>query len=297
MNNRDKIIKIIKPINTGNLEIFSAASLENQIRFYFNDTQYVAAIENEGKCELKIGNVDEEENATKSMNYSISEELKSFMFFLFGCMEWIFVGYIALSCLSKMPDSILVFILVFHVGLFVISIVDVLILEFMETSFSLKSKHSAEHMIANFLKTNKRLPRSIREVKECSRFTPQCGSRKLIANDVNNFVRSLYAVSITTFACLIIMHFTDDIFINVIGIYITYILAECLLEIAITKYGILDFIIEPMTKVLTNVVQCANTTSNVKDTDIILAYFAAKLWLKNVYPEFYNEEEDVFLLK
>ena len=62
----------------------------------------------------------------------------------------------------------------------------------------------------------------------------------------------------------------------------------------ITKCGALDFIIKPIKKVLTHIAQCANTTSKVKDRDIIFAYSVAKPWLQVVYPEFYNENEDIF---
>ena len=65
----------------------------------------------------------------------------------------------------------------------------------------------------------------------------------------------------------------------------------------IIMYGVLDFVIKPTKKVLTNIAQCANTTSKVKDRDIILAYSVAKPWLQVVYPEFYNENEDIFWKK
>jgi hypothetical protein len=61
------------------------------------------------------------------------------------------------------------------------------------------------------------------------------------------------------------------------------------------KYNKLDFIIKPIQKVLNIIVQCSNTTKKVDDNDIIMAYCAAREWLKIVYPEFYNEEEDIFL--
>ena len=49
-----------------------------------------------------------------------------------------------------------------------------------------------------------------------------------------------------------------------------------------------------MEKALTNIAQSTNTTRQVNDKDIILAYCAAKPWLETVYPEFYNESDDDF---
>ena len=60
----------------------------------------------------------------------------------------------------------------------------------------------------------------------------------------------------------------------------------------ITKYGVLNFAIKPLNKVLTNIIQCVNTTTNVKDKDIAMAYCVSKAWLQIVYPEFYNGNDD-----
>lgn len=64
--------------------------------------------------------------------------------------------------------------------------------------------------------------------------------------------------------------------------------------ILLHKYKNLEFIINYIEDILNYIVQCANTTKNVKDKDLVLAYYAAKYWLKVVYPEFYSEDNNIF---
>ena len=50
-------------------------------------------------------------------------------------------------------------------------------------------------------------------------------------------------------------------------------------------------------KGFTNLLQYANTSKNVYDYEIYLAYRAAREWIQIVYPEFYNKDQDVFFKK
>ena len=49
MEGRNKKIVVFKSSNPEKLIVFQASSLADQIRFFFNETQYVAAIEKENK--------------------------------------------------------------------------------------------------------------------------------------------------------------------------------------------------------------------------------------------------------
>lgn len=297
MKERNTITKLFKADDPEQLIVFRAASMEDQIRFYFNDTQYIAAIEDERGCEIKLGD-DEKQNITQGMDSSIKfgtkESIKELMMSLFICMEFILLIIIGISCLNEDPISIIAMLFVLHYGVFIFRTVNVVILEYVVSSFSIKSKHSAEHMMVNFLKINKRLPQSIDEVKKCSRFHSHCGSRELITDIAEDFVRSMYAIMSTLCISAITLYFFDDPLLNEAVIVITYLLFEFKVFPKIAEHGMLDFIIRPIKKVLTNIAQLGNTTSKVKDEDIILAYSAAKPWLKVVYPQFYNENEDVF---
>ena len=177
---------------------------------------------------------------------------------------------------------------------FIINIINVVIMEAMETAPAIKSKHSAEHMMVNFLEFNKRLPKNIEEVKKSSRFSPECGSRELIKGIAEELIRSIIATVFTVIVSIIVSHLSSNSITNAIVFLATYYFIKFVVGKVITKCGALDFIIKPIKKVLTHIAQCANTTSKVKDRDIIFAYSVAKPWLQVVYPEFYNENEDIF---
>ena len=146
--------------------------------------------------------------------------------------------------------------------------------------------------MVNFLQINKRLPKNIEEVKKSSRFSTECGSRELIKGIAEDFVRSIIAIIFTAIAYGIISHFLSNSVIIFICFLSNYYTLRFIVGKLITKYGILNFAIKPLNKVLTNIIQCANTTANVKDKDIAMAYYVSKAWLQIVYPEFYNGNDD-----
>ena len=297
MEERNKVTSIIKSNEPEKLVVFHAASLQNEIRFYLNDTQYLVAVECEEGCTIRLEEEKEEEDNKKSKISVIRENLKEFLK-LFSIIFGISIlGFIGVFYLSKIIDNILVFLIIINIIYFIIDILNVVIMETMETAPKVKSKHSAEHMMVNFLEINKRLPKSIEEVKKSSRFSPKCGSRERIKGIAEELIRSIVATIFTVIVSVVVSHFSSNSATSAtyaIMFFTTYILVKFVVGKAITKYGALNFIVKPIKKVLTNIVQCANTTSKVKDKDIILAYSVARSWLKVVYPEFYNENEDIF---
>lgn len=194
--------------------------------------------------------------------------------------------------LCNLINNFFLFLIIINIVSFIIVIANVVILEAVETSPALRSKHSAEHMMVNFLQINKRLPKNIEEVKKSSRFSPECGSRELIKGIAEDFVRSIIATIFTAIAYGIISHFSSNSVIIFIWLLSTYYSLRFIVGKLITKYGILNFAIKPLNKVLTNIIQCVNTTANVKDKDIAMAYYVSKAWLQIVYPEFYNGNDD-----
>ena len=294
MEERNKVISIIKSNDPEKLVVFHAASLQNEIRFYLNDTQYLAAVEGEEGCTIRLEEEKEEEDNKKSKISVIRENLKEFLKLFSIILGISILGFIGVFYLGKIIDNILVFLIIMNIIYFIIDIVNVVIMETMETDPKVKSKHSAEHMMVNFLEINKRLPKSIDEVKKSSRFSPKCGSRELIKGIAEELILSIVATIFTVIISVVVSHFSSNSATYVIVFFATYFLVEFVVGKAITKYGALSFIVKPIKKVLTNIAQCANTTSKVKDRDIILAYSVARLWLQVVYPEFYNENEDIF---
>lgn len=294
MEERNKVTSIFKSNDPEKLVVFHAASLQNEIRFYLNDTQYLTAVECEEGCTIRLEEEKSEECNKKSKISIIKENLKEFVklfFILLGISIFALAGVLYLGTII---DNTLVFLIIMNIIYFIINILNVVIMETMETAPAIKSKHSAEHMMVNFLETYKRLPKSIEEVKKSSRFSPECGSRKLIKGIAEELIRSIVATIFTVIVSVIVSHFSSNPVTNVIVFLSTYFLVKFVVGKAITKYGTLNFIVKPIKKVLTNIAQCANTTSKVKDRDIILAYSVARPWLQVVYPEFYNENEDIF---
>ena len=294
MEERNKVISIIKSNDPEKLVVFHAASLQNEIRFYLNDTQYLAAVEDEEGCTIRLEEEKEEEDNKKSKISEIRENLKEFLKLFSIILGISILGFIGVFYLGKIIDNILVFLIIMNIIYFIINIVKVVIKETMETAPKLKSKHSAEHMMVNFLEINKRLPKSIEEVKKSSRFSPKCGSGELIKGIAEELIRSIVATIFTVIVSVVVSHFSSNSATYVIVFLATYFLVKFVVGKAITKYGALSFMVKPIKKVLTNIAQCANTTSKVKDRDIILAYSVARTWLQVVYPEFYKKNEDVF---
>lgn len=204
----------------------------------------------------------------------------------------VILGLAGLFYLCNLINNFFLFLIIINIVPFIIVIANVVILEAVETSPALRSKHSAEHMMVNFLQINKRLPKNIEEVKKSSRFSTECGSRELIKGIAEDFVRSIIAIIFTAIAYGIISHFSSNSVIIFICFLSNYYTLRFIVGKLITKYGILNFAIKPLNKVLTNIIQCVNTTANVKDKDIAMAYYVSKAWLQIVYPEFYNGNDD-----
>lgn len=144
----------------------------------------------------------------------------------------------------------------------------------------------------NFLEKNKRLPISVVEVRQTTRFCGFCGSRKKVKGITETFVQE-----IMTAILIVIINFV--IVQKCKNVNQTLLLFDMLLLCSGIAYinGVLikkcDFIIKPLLNLLDIVIQCSNTTKNVERKDIILAYFAAKYWMKAVYPEFYVEDDSI----
>lgn len=294
MEKRNKLITIFKSSDPKELVVFHAASLEDRIRFYLNDTQYFEAIDlGDGNISVEFGEeAKEEQVCRKSKLTIIKENYKEFI--LLSIVVLILA--ILIVVLAYFIKNIFVYLIVLHVIYLGINILNVVIFEFNDTSPSLRSKHSAEHMMANFLKIHKRLPRNLEEFKETSRFSTNCGSRKMIDGIAENFIRDILAsiiwVVVSSFIFCFYENITAEIAIIIfLGLYYFTIFV---LNIFINKRKKMTFIINPMKRVLTYIVQYGNTTLKVKDGDIMLAYCVAREWIQVVYPEFYNKDDDIF---
>ena len=298
MEERIGIKTIFKSSNPEKLIVFHATSLKDEIRFYFNDEQYVVARDNndgtlsvEYEEEQKVEN--DEQNNKSTLTY-IKENIKDkeflkFMAIAIGITSVIPILLIVLAFVIK---NTLIYLLLINFMFFSIQVIAVVISEYKTTPLSLKSKHSAEHMMVNFIEKNKRLPKSMAEIKKTTRFCVDCGSRKKIRDSVIEFVQGI----LTAIISLIIVSFItqnckNGVILGIIYLVVYYVTFYGIWNL-MNKYNKLNFIINPIENMLNNIVQCANTTKNVEDNDIQLAYYAAKYWMQVVYPEFYTEEEN-----
>lgn len=295
MEERFEIKSIFKSNNPEELIVFKANSSEDEIRFYFNDEQYVSAKDNyNGTFSINYGEDEKEKNDIKSESnlLIIKENLKEYCKSIFFdldkveilCFSIIFISLLSIIC------NILVCLLIIHCMRFIIEIIAILTIIYKNKPISLKSKHSAEHMMYNFLEEKKRLPKDISEIKNISRFTDDCSSRKITIGYTSNFIQNVFTSLISVCIGSYITQNSKNDMLLFVFIYIVIGFIVWILK----KSNKLDFIIKPVNKILNNLVQCCNTTRKVEDTDIILAYYVAKEWMKIVYPEFYNEDEDTF---
>lgn len=280
------------------LVVFHAASLQEQIRFYLNDTLYISAVECDEGCWIELGDESEEKEESKKSTFAlIKENLKEFIKFFSLVFGIVILTLAGLFYLGTIIDNILIYLFIANIISLITSIVGVVVLESKKTAPCLKSKHSAEHMMVNFLEINKRLPKNMEEIKKYSRFSPKCGSRNLIGGIAENFIQSIITAIITVIVSEIVSCLYDNPIVNLIVFLGTFYLVSFVAGRLIKKQQRMGFIIRPIKKVLTNIAQCATTTSKVKDKDIVLAYSVARAWVQVVYPEFYNQEEDIFWKK
>ena len=293
MKNLRTKISIIKSNDPEKLVVFQAASLENEIRFYLNDTQYYTAMECKEGCIVKFGeDALEKAHQNESLLSVIKANLKDFIAVCSIFLGIAILGAIVLSYLGAIMNNVLMFLIIMNIAQLMVKLVSVVLIETTQHSPSIKSKHSAEHMMVNFLQLNKRLPRNIEEVKQCSRFSTECGSKDLIEGFAEQFISNTIAIFFAILVSIILGYFSFNSVTNSYIIAAIFLIAKYLIGNVITKCGSFRFVIEPMEKALTNIAQSTNTTRRVNDKDIILAYCAAKPWLETVYPEFYNESDD-----
>ena len=297
MEEKSNIIRILKSGDTKNISVLHAASTENDIRFYVNETQYIYATKPKGKEPL-IGLGKDSLGNTNKTKLSLKEKVK----FILSLLPAIFLIIIAVSgigiltlLLAQFIDNPFLYILLTNIIWLSINLITVIVIENKETPPTLKSKHSAEHMMVNFLEKHNRLPKNMSEIKKSSRFSTNCGSREKVKGFTEDFICKTLAGIITIIIANIFSFVIENIAIFVLILILVYTLTLILSTLLLKKSKKLQFIVKPFETLLTSITQCANTKRNVDEFDIVLAYVAAKEWVKLVYPEFYNEEEDNFL--
>ncbi len=299
MEERSNEVTIFRVKDEGEhkITVLEAGSTENEIRFYLNDTQYIKATDGGDKVIVELDEIHAKDIKKKeSFIDDIKNNKKDFLF----ALALTVICFIAV-CLTQLAIGILInnsiiSSLWFTLSFPVIAVIVLGFLEYKGTTFSQKSKHSAEHMMVNFLEKNSRLPKNFQEIKSASRFSKDCGSRfmtiELTQSTIANVFSVLFSIVIEVTIITIIFHDLEnvnDVLLIVMSIIIFYTVFFISLKLA--KKGKFNFIINPIQRGLNYFLQCCNTTKKVKEKDILLAFYAAKVWVSIVYPEFYTDNE------
>ena len=288
--------RISKSTNSEELVVYYALSMENQIRFYINENQYIASLEkDDGDFFLELG---EDTNGEKELEKDEKQIIKKNKKKCFALNAFIFLTLLltlfVLIFLVLVTQNVYIVFFSANFIFLVKSFIDLLLLELVMTSVELKSKHSAEHKIINFMERNKRLPKNIQEIEKSSRFSKSCGSAKDVDKIARHFVASIFAGIFSIMTGLIIGEVCKNSILEVIGCIFLYYIFVFIIYILLKKIKKIRFLIKPVKYVLTNLMQCANTTKKVRKKDFLMAYYVAKAWMLVVYPEFYNHQEDIF---
>ena len=296
MDKRNEYV-IIKAADPEKVVVFRAESLENEIRFFINETQYITGIEHEnGEVSIEQSEISLKKSHIKKSKLDLIKENPEKIIKPLFLICFIYTIAMTLSASALLFfDNILIYFFIFLSVFFIIKLIYSVSLGSLELTLARKSKHSAEHMLVNFIERNKRLPKNMAEIKKSSRFSPGCGSKSLINGLSEIFIAGAFAAVLSAIVSSCVSYFYDNIVLNVIILPVFYYIVYSIVCLLIRKFEKMKIVIEPVEKLLTNIAQLATTNKKVEDKDIILAYRVASVWFQVVYPEFYNKDEDVFL--
>lgn len=268
--------------------IGNASSSGEEIRFYLNDKShsyikgkrtcyglYIKLERPNKKISIKDKKTFKKVNIMRILfKISIALLLSSASILLFALLFNIcncYFNNISLSCIFTF-----VFISLF---LFTLNLFIHFMTESTSTSFSVKSNHSAEHMIINFIEKHQRLPISMKELKKSSRFHPLCGS-------ITNFKQVqkvfIFPMALNLGLTLYLLLIKEPSFL-LIKLIILFLMFGCIC-VFIKKKVYLFFEVK-----LNFLLQLSNTTRNVSSPSLILAYFVARKYILHKYPEYANE--------
>lgn len=271
----------------------SAGSTDSMIYFAEGQDLFEAYWNADGEIVLN-------KKTQENYNETISPKRIFLRFFLEAIFAFVLSASFTFILFLIMPAKVFysfVCVIVFFSTLSAI-IITRMLLEFHRTNISSRSKHSAEHMMANFIEKNNRLPRNLEDFYSSSRFSEFCGSKNLIYGLPEWIISGVLASVIAIIAYL---GFLKDNCIETKEIIILQILFIGLLLYFFVVHLTTEFfyrLTQPLEIWLNFLIQLANTTpkKHVNDNDIILAFCAASEWQKNIYPEYYNKKSVIAFL-
>ena len=296
MKKRSEKITFFKVKDEGKhgITVLKAISTENEIRFYLNDTQYIKATDGgdgiivEWDEEIQKKDIKKK----KSLLEDVKNNKKDYLLILAMSVLFLVLDILIQIAINGLMENVIISSFWFSFSLPMYILIMIGFLEYKKTPLSLKSKHSAEHMIVNFLEKNSRLPKNFQEIKSASRFSKYCGNRFEAIELVHIVMRDVISVSLSIFIeTLIVKIFFQDIEdVNVVLLIVVFVIISYGVHFAnfkLVEKGRYKLIIQGLNYFL----QCFKTTRKVNDKDILLAFYAAKFWMLIVYPEFYTDSK------
>lgn len=288
MKEREKTMR-----NSKKIKRIYAGSLSDRICFFLDDTRGIEAIETDSGCSIKLCNINEKESIDIKSFLVARENKKLFIKTIFlvisAVIAWIYLTYILLTYVTNNVFKVLLLFIFF---LLIIQIIVIVMLEKETIDYSLKSKHAAEHKMANFIKYNKRLPKNMEEIKRTSRFSLYCGSRASFYRIVEDFIKNMFVIIITIATKNWVQYMCGYIIVYPIIYLVYFLIIRVIFDKKIEENHVYKNIVEATSILLGYILQCVNTTSKVEDKDIFLAYSVAKIWMQIVYPEYYNPNDE-----
>lgn len=154
-----------------------------------------------------------------------------------------------------------------------------------------KRKITASRMMYNYLDKNQKLPKSFSEFKKCSKYVRGCKAvRESIYGVLRDFMDELLELRIQISYLFLMFLLIPQNITQLILYFTCWIICYWFLE---------KFLIEKIKKIYNSVIefliQTVKTSKRqVKENDFKMAFYAAREWIKEVYPEWYKIEEDIF---
>lgn len=273
------------------LTVLHAASNSHSIRFYLNYNQYLIGYESEAN---KVYFEDEDNLSAKRIHETDKESDEqtnkntklAIIFGLFFIFVTIFTMCMCLIFLNSFFESKLPYLCSMAAICSGLSLSSVVMLISIETPKKAKSKHSAEHMMVNFIEKHKRMPHSLEELKTASRFSYACGTR----DRVESCARVTAQLLISTVLAYLSEFLFNSQSARCICYLIVYFVVYILIGYLTQSDKCLYFLIKPLKRLYNYAGQLGNTTRKVQDEDLKLAYSVCSVWIYLVYPEFYKDD-------
>lgn len=271
-----------------------ASTGSDKIRFFLDETWYVTACEFE---ENRYMTIIQHEPMAMMENYleqlCYSNNLKQ----INRRLDIIIDIALALLCFSIMivVDNFFFSVFMANAVIFLIYLRHNLVRKLALTPENIRSKHSAEHKMVNFISKNQRLPRNWEELRKASRFSNRCSSNI----DIIIAERSFVTITIAIIGALLVHCIAKLVLVNfsVFFWFVFDLIIYTLFLAIMLKYrdrGVVKSLINCSISVLMRVNQLSVTKRKVADSDLILAYLAGRRWMLMKYPEFYTEEDEKF---